>query len=113
MKIKLTKSGISFGSLIKLISVGYFIGMGILFVFIFVPLVYSEWRETTPVFLWLMFPIMIAAQSLIFAVIVAAGVKLYGKFSKFETSSCGRLTNHSSGRLTAPADFCVTLSFNL
>jgi len=88
MKIKLTKSGISFGSLVKLFSTGFFIGMGIFFVFIFVPLTYSEWGETMPVFLWLMFPIMIAVQSLLVAVIVAAGVKLYGKFSKFEISSC-------------------------
>jgi hypothetical protein len=87
MKIKLTKSGISFGSLVKLVSVGYFIGMGILFV-LCVPFFYSAWGETMPVFVWLMFPILIAVQSLIFAVIVAAGVKLYGKFSKFETPSC-------------------------
>ena len=88
MKIKLTKSGISFSSLIKLISVGYFIGMCIFFVFIFIPVAYLEWGKTMPVFIWLMFPIMIAAQSLIFAVIVAAGVKLYGKCGKFEISSC-------------------------
>jgi hypothetical protein len=86
MKIKLTKSGISFGSLVKLVSVGCFIGMGILFV-LFVPFFYSDWGETTPLFVWLMFPIVIAVESLIVAVIVAAGVKLYGKFSKFEISS--------------------------
>jgi hypothetical protein len=86
MKIKLTKSGISFGSLVKLVSVGYFIGMVILF-FVFVPFLYSDWGETMPIYLWLMFPILIAVQSLIFALIVAAGLKIYGKFSKFETSS--------------------------
>jgi hypothetical protein len=89
MKIKLTKSGISFGSLVKLVSVGCFIGMGILFV-LWVPFFYSDWGDTMPLFVWLMFPILIAVESLIVAVIVAAGLKLYGIIGKFETSSCER-----------------------
>ena len=87
MKIKLTKTGISFGSLVKLVSIGFFIGMSILFV-LFIPFIYARMGETMPIFFWLMFPILIALESLIFAVIVTAGVKLYGKFIKFEISSC-------------------------
>ncbi len=88
MKIKLTKSGISFWSLVKLFSVGFFIGMGLFFVFVFVPISYSQWKEAMPISLWLMFPFIIAVQSLLIGVMVAAGVKLYGRFSKFEISSC-------------------------
>jgi multisubunit Na+/H+ antiporter MnhE subunit len=38
-------------------------------------------------FFWLIFPVMLAFQSLFTAVIVATGVKLYGKLGKFEVSS--------------------------
>jgi hypothetical protein len=90
MKIKLTKSGISFGSLVKLFSVGHFIGMGILYILIFVPLGYLKWGQTMPAFFWLMLPFITGVQSLFIAAVVAAGVKLYGKMGKFETSSCER-----------------------
>ena len=87
MKIKITKSGISFGSLVKLVSTGFFIGWGILLPLIFAALSYSEWHRPMPGFLLLIFPILIAIQSLLTAVIVAFGVKLYGKVGKFEISS--------------------------
>jgi hypothetical protein len=87
MKIKITESGISFGSLVKLVSTGFFIGWGILLPLIFAALSFTEWHRPLPPFVFLMFPIFIAIQSLLTAVIVAFGVKLYGKLSKFEISS--------------------------
>jgi hypothetical protein len=84
MKIKIRKSGITFGSLVKLFSVGYFVGVGILLVLVSVPLCYFKWRDTMPLFFWLIFPILFAIQSLFTAVVVAAGLKLYGKASKYE-----------------------------
>ena len=84
MKLKLKNSKITFGSLIKLFSVGYFIGMGILMLLIFVPVCYLKYGDTWPVFFWLMFPVMIAVQSLLIAVVVAAGLTLYGKVGKWE-----------------------------
>ena len=97
MRIKLTKSGISFGSLVKLYSVGYFIGMGILLALIFIPVGYLKWGQTMPIFLWLMFPVLIAIQSLFTAVVVAAGVKLYGKVSKCEVSYEEELQQSNQG----------------
>ena len=96
MKITITKSGISFGSLVKLFSVGHFIGIGILMFFSFVAISYLKRGDPIPLFFWLMFPIMLAVQSLFVAVVVAAGVKLYGKVGKFETPSCERPLQHLS-----------------
>lgn len=62
--------------------------MGIVYILTFVPLAYLKWGETMPAFFWVMVPFMTAVQSLFVAVIVAAGVKLYGIIGKFETSSC-------------------------
>jgi len=87
MKIKITKSGISFGSLVKLVSVGFFIGMAILMPLMFAVLSFSEWHRPMPNSLLLMIPILLAIQSLFTALTVAVGVKLYGKVSKFEISS--------------------------
>jgi len=87
MKIKIIESGISFGSLVKLVSTGFFIGWSILLPLIFAAFSFSEWHQPLPPVVLLMFPILIAIQSLLTAVIVAFGVKLYGKFSKFEISS--------------------------
>ena len=87
MKIKITKSGISFGSLVKLVATGFFIGWAILLPLIFAAFSFSEWHRPIPDGLLLILPIFIAIQSLLTAVIVALGVKLYGKFSKFEISS--------------------------
>ena len=90
VKIKLTKSGISFGSLVKLFSVGNFIGIGILYILIFVPLSYLKLGESMPAFFWLISPFITAVQSLFIAVVVAAGLKLYGQIGKFETFSSER-----------------------
>ena len=82
MKINITKAGISFGSLVMLFSVGYFIGVGIpgiLFCFIYL---YS----CMPILTWLLFIPLAAIQSILFAVMVAGGIKLYGKLHKFEVS---------------------------
>ncbi len=98
MKIRLNKSGISFGSVVKLFSVGYFIGMGILLVLVFVPLCYFKWGDSMPLFFWLVFPLLIAIQSLFTAVVVAAGLKLFGKASKYELLCEGALQQ------PAPAD---------
>ena len=87
MKIKITESGISFGSLVKLVSVGFFIGMGIITPLLFAVLSFSEWHRPVPSFLLFIFPILLVIQSLFTAVIVAAGVKLYGRVSKLEISS--------------------------
>ncbi len=87
MKIKITKSGISFGSLVKVFSIGYFIGMVILLTLMLAVLAFPKWHQSMPGYLWLFFPVLIAIQSILTAVIVAAGVKLYGKVSKFEVSS--------------------------
>ena len=87
MKIKITRSGISFGSLVKLVSTGFFIGWGILLPLIFAALSFTEWHRPLPPFVLLIFPILIAVQSVLTAVIVAFGVKIYGKLSKFEISS--------------------------
>jgi NADH:ubiquinone oxidoreductase subunit K len=87
MKIKIAQSGISFGSLVKLVSTGFFIGWGILLPLIFAALSFTEYHRPLPPFVFLMFPVLIAIQSLLTAVIVALGVKLYGKLSKFEISS--------------------------
>ena len=86
MKIKITKSGISFGSLVKLVSVGFFIGMGILTPLLFAALSFSEWHRPVPDLLLFIFPILLVIQSLFTAVTVAVGVKLYGRVSKFEIS---------------------------
>jgi hypothetical protein len=45
MRITLTESGIAFGSLVKLYSVGFFIGMGILLPFIFAVFSLTLWRH--------------------------------------------------------------------
>jgi hypothetical protein len=87
MKIRITETGISFGSLVKIVSTGFFIGWGILLPLIFAALSFTEWHRPLPPFVFLMFPILIAIQSLLTAVIVAFGIKLYGKLSKFEISS--------------------------
>ena len=87
MKIKITESGISFGSLVKLVSVGYFIGTALLTPLIFAALSFTEWHRPIPGFLLLILPILIAIQSALAAVIVAFGVKLYGKVIRFEISS--------------------------
>ena len=87
MKITITETGISFGSLVKLVSTGFFIGLGILLPLIFAALSFTEWHRPLPPFVFLMFPILIAIQSLLTAVIVAFGIRLYGKLSKFEISS--------------------------
>jgi hypothetical protein len=89
MKIKFTNSGISFGSLVKLCSVGYFIGMGILMVLMVGVWSFTKLGEDMPGFLWLMLPVLLALQSLFTAVIVAAGLKLYGKVRKFQVSPYG------------------------
>jgi hypothetical protein len=86
MKIKITESGISFGSLVKLVSVGFFIGMGILTPLLFAAVSYTEWHRPVPSFLLYIFPILLGIQAVFTAVIVAAGIKLYGKLSKFEIS---------------------------
>jgi uncharacterized membrane protein len=83
MRIKLTNSGITFWSLVKLFSIGYLVAMGILLVAVFVVLIYFK-QHDIPTYAWFMFPIMIAAQSVFTAVLVAIGVKLYGKVNKFE-----------------------------
>ncbi len=64
--------------------------MGILYILIFVPLSYLKWGERMPVFFWLISPFITAVQSLFIAVVVAAGLKLYGKIGKFETFSFER-----------------------
>ena len=87
MKIKVTKSGISFGSLVKLVSVGFFIGMAILMPLMFAALSFSELHRPMPNFLLLIIPILLAIQSLFTGLTVAVGVKLYGRVSKFEISS--------------------------
>jgi hypothetical protein len=87
MKIRFTKSGISFGSLVKLYSVGHFIGMGILMVLMFGVWSFTKLGENMPGLLWLMLPVILALQSLFTATIVAAGLKLYGKVRKFQVST--------------------------
>ncbi len=87
MKIKITKSGISFASLVKLISVGYFIGTAILLPLMFAVFSYSEWHQPIPTSLLFMLPVLIVLQALLTALIVAVGIKLYGKVSRFEISS--------------------------
>ncbi len=87
MEIKITKSGISFGSLVKLFSIGYFIGMGILLTLMLGIFAYPKWHQSMPVYLWLIVPALIAIQSFLTAVIVAAAIKLYGKLNKFEITS--------------------------
>jgi purine-cytosine permease-like protein len=87
MKIKITPSGISFGSLVKLVATGFFIGWGILLPLIFGALSFTEWHRPLPPVVFLIFPVLIALQSLVTALIVAFGIKLYGKLSKFTISS--------------------------
>ncbi len=87
MKIKITRTGISFGSLVKLVAVGYFIGMAILLPLVFAVLSFTEWHRPMPDFMLIMIPVLIAIQALLTALIVAAGVKIYGKASNFEVSS--------------------------
>ena len=86
MKIRITQSGISFGSLVKLVATGFFIGWGILLPLIFGALSFTEWHRPLPPALLLMFPLLIAVQSLLTAVIVAFGIKLYGRWTRFEIS---------------------------
>lgn len=86
MKIKLTKTGVSFVSLVKLFSIGYFIGMGFLMSFVLAVFAFPKWHQSMPGYLWLVFPVLIALQSFLIAIIVAVGIKLYGKVSKFEVS---------------------------
>lgn len=87
MRIKLTKSGIGFGIMVKLCSVGSLIGVGIILALMFAPFTLTKWHRDTPGFLWLVFPILLVLQSVFIGVIVAAGITIYGKFSKFEMSS--------------------------
>ena len=85
MRINITKAGISFGSLVVLFSIGYFIGVGIpmiLFAVIFLSKGYSYMPSLT----WLLFIPLAAIQSILFAVMVAGGVKLYEQLHKFEVS---------------------------
>lgn len=84
MKIDITKSGIRFGSMVKLFSVGYFIGMTILLVLVLAPVAYFGWGEPFPAIAWLIFPVLLVFQSLFSAMMVAAGIKLYGKVNKYE-----------------------------
>ncbi len=87
MKIKITKSGISFGSLVKLVATGFFIGWGLLLPVIFAIASYSEWHRPLPSIVFWIFPILVAVQSLFTGLVVAFGIKLYGKLTKFEISS--------------------------
>jgi hypothetical protein len=97
MKIRITKSGITFGSLVKLVSIGYLIGMGVLSLLGFVLLSHFD-RGGVPAKAWIIFPVLIAFQSLLTGVVVAAGFKLYTKLDRCKISCDHELQQ------AAPAD---------
>ncbi len=90
MRINITESGIGFGSLVKLISVGYFIGTLFLVPMFFVPLFLDPgFRGNGFRSAWLFIPPLLVAQSLFTAVIAAVGIKVYEKIRRLEITPRG------------------------
>lgn len=98
MRIFVTKSGISFGSTIKLVFVGHIIGMVVFVPLIFIPFIFNPgFSHPMPGAFWFMIPLGIAGQSLFTALIVTVGIKIYEKIRKLEILHLSDLQNkHAS-----------------